>query len=43
MNRPEPDPQYIEAITQNPDLESVFLFMDEAGLGVTMKKRFHER
>lgn len=43
MNRPAPDPQYIEAITQNPDLESVFLFMDEAGLGVTMKKRFHER
>lgn len=39
MNRPDPDPRYIEAITQNPKLESVFLFMDTAGLGVTMKKR----
>lgn len=39
MNRPEPDPRYIEAITQNPDLESAFFFMDAAGLGVTMKKR----
>lgn len=39
MNRPEPDPRYVEAITQNPDLESAFLFMDAAGLGVTMKKR----
>lgn len=39
MNRPEPDPGYIEAITQNPELESVFLFMDAAGLGITMKKR----
>lgn len=39
MNRPEPDPGYVEAITQNPELESVFLFMDTAGLGVTMKKR----
>lgn len=39
MNQPEPDPRYIEAITQNPALESVFLFMDEAGIGVTMKKR----
>lgn len=39
MHRPEPDPRYVEAITQNPKLESVFLFMDAAGLGVTMKKR----
>lgn len=39
MNYPEPDPQYIEAITQNPELETQFLFMDEAGLGVTLKKR----
>lgn len=39
MNRPEPDPRYIEAITQNPALESIFFFMDAAGLGVTMKKR----
>lgn len=39
MNRPEPDPRYIEAITKNPKLESTFLFMDTAGFGVTMKKR----
>lgn len=39
MNRPEPDPRYIEAITQNPELESAFVFMDAAGIGVTMKKR----
>lgn len=39
MNRPEPDPRYIEAITRNPKLESTFLFMDAAGFGVTMKKR----
>lgn len=39
MNYPEPDPQYIEAITQNPDLETSFFFMEAAGMGVTMKKR----
>lgn len=39
MNQPDPDPDYVEAITQNPNLESAFMFMDEAGLGVTMKKR----
>ncbi len=39
MNRPKPDPRYVEAITQSPELESVFLFMDAAGLSVTMKKR----
>lgn len=39
MNRPEPDPQYIEAITQNPELETMFLLMDGGGMGVTMKKR----
>ncbi len=39
MNRPSPDPGYVEAITQNPELESVFLLMDASGIGVTMKKR----
>lgn len=39
MNYPEPDPDYIEAITKNPELESTFLFMESAGIGVTMKKR----
>jgi len=39
MNQPDFDPRYIKAITENPELESVFLFMEAAGLGVTMKKR----
>lgn len=39
MNRPRPDPRYIEAITQSPELETAFLLMDAAGLGITMKKR----
>lgn len=39
MNQPDPDPQYIEAITKNPELESAFVFMESAGLGITMKKR----
>jgi len=39
MVSPPPDPRYIEAITTNPDLETVFLHMDAAGVGVTLKKR----
>ena len=39
MIRPPPDPRYIEAITTNPNLETVFLHMDGAGMGVTLKKR----
>ena len=39
MVYPRPDPDYIEAITQNPELETLFLLMDSAGIGVTMKKR----
>lgn len=39
MNYPRPDPRYIEAITQNPELETAFLLMESAGIGVTMKKR----
>ncbi len=39
MRRPEPDPRYIEAITTNPDLDTSFLLMDGAGVGVTLKKR----
>jgi predicted O-methyltransferase YrrM len=33
------DPDYLEAITSNPDLETLFLNMDVAGVGVTLKKR----
>lgn len=39
MRKPKPDPGYIEAITTNPNLETVFLNMHAAGLAVTMKKR----
>ncbi len=39
MNRPTPDPRYIDAITKNPHLDTSFLLMDGSGLGVTLKKR----
>lgn len=39
MNSPAPDPAYMKAITTNPDLETLFLFMEGAGIGVTLKKR----
>jgi predicted O-methyltransferase YrrM len=39
MNRPRPDPRYIEAITTNPELDTSFLLMDGAGIGLTLKKR----
>ena len=34
------DPKYLEAITSNPDLETIFLHRSlSGGVGVTMKKR----
>ena len=39
MVYPPPDPRYIRAITTNPDLETIFLHMHAAGVGVTLKKR----
>jgi caffeoyl-CoA O-methyltransferase len=39
MRSPAPDPRFVNAITTNPDLETVFLNMEEAGVGVTLKKR----
>lgn len=39
MQSPAPDPRYIEAITTNPELETLFLNMHAAGVGVTLKKR----
>jgi hypothetical protein len=33
------DPRYIKTITTNPDLETVFLHMHAAGIGVTLRKR----
>ncbi len=39
MQSPAPDPRYIEAVTTSPELETLFLNMHEAGVGVTLKKR----
>jgi predicted O-methyltransferase YrrM len=39
MNVSQADARYVKAITTNPDLETLFLHMDAAGISVTMKKR----
>ncbi len=39
MASPPPDPAYVKAITNDPALETVFLNMHDAGVGVTLKKR----
>jgi len=39
MRRPPPDPRYIDAITTNPHLETTFVLMEGAGIGITLKKR----
>ena len=39
MNRPRPDPRYIEAITNNPDLDTSFIMMESFGISMTLKKR----
>jgi len=39
MNARQAHPPFVEAITTNPKLETLFLHMDEAGVAVTMKKR----
>lgn len=39
MNPQQADPRYVEAVTTNPNLETLFLHMDGAGVGVSMKKR----
>ncbi len=33
------DPKYIQAITTNPDLETLLLLQEGAGISVTLKKR----
>ena len=38
MASPPPDPRYVDAVTTDPALETVFLNMHDAGLGVTLKK-----
>lgn len=39
MASPPPDPAYVKAITTDPALETVFLNMYSAGVGVTLKKQ----
>ena len=39
MRRPPVHPSYLEAITTNPDLDTSFVLMEGAGIGVTLKKR----
>jgi predicted O-methyltransferase YrrM len=39
MRQPAPNRRYVEAITTNPDLDTSFVLMEGAGLGITLKKR----
>ena len=39
MRRPQPDPRYIKAITTDANLDTSFVLMEGAGVGVTLKKR----
>lgn len=36
---PPPDSGYLKAVTADPGLETVFVNMQAAGIGVTLKKR----
>ena len=38
MNRPKPSPDFVKAITTNPNLETIFLNMESTGISVTLKK-----
>jgi predicted O-methyltransferase YrrM len=39
MNTRQADPQYVKAITENPELETLILLKEGTGVGVTLKKR----
>ncbi|MBN1344739.1 MAG: class I SAM-dependent methyltransferase [Phycisphaerae bacterium] len=39
MNARQADPKYLEAITKNPALETLFVHMQGSGIGVTLRKR----
>jgi predicted O-methyltransferase YrrM len=38
MRKPKPDPQFIKAITTNPNLETLFINMRSTGISLTIKK-----
>ena len=39
MNQRQADARYVKAIATDPNLETIYLHMDRAGVAVTMKKR----
>ncbi len=39
MNTRQADPNYVKAITENPELETLILLKEGTGVGVTLKKR----
>lgn len=39
VSRPDPSPDFLKAITTNPNLETVFLNMQATGISLTVKKR----
>jgi caffeoyl-CoA O-methyltransferase len=39
VSRPDPSPDFLKAITTNPNLETVFLNMQSTGISLTVKKR----
>ena len=39
MARPAPDSAYLPAVTTDPGLETVFVNVQAAGIGITLKKR----
>ena len=39
INRQQADPKYLEAITKNPQLESLLVSLQAGGIGVSLKKR----
>ena len=38
MRRPAPDQRFVDAITTNPELETIFVNMHAAGMSVSLKK-----
>jgi caffeoyl-CoA O-methyltransferase len=38
MNQPKPSPDFVKAITTNPNLETIFLNMQSTGISLTLKK-----
>ena len=39
MASPPPDPSFVQAITSNPEIETLFINMHDQGLGISLKKR----